>query len=449
MNRAALRVSGPVIAQGDAGFEAACATLLWNRLRPERRPEVIVRATSADDVVAAVRFARAEGLRVAVRSGGHSWCGAPLRDGGLLLDLGALDAVEIDGRRRVARVGPAVQGGAFARRLAAGGLCFPIGHCPTVALGGYLLGGGLGWNSGAWGPACASIAGIDVVTAAGELLHADARHDLLWAARGGGLGFPGIVTRFHLALQPLPRAITSVTVVHALHDAAEVIETLADATLPRELEVVAILGQAPPPAAAHCRDAGGRACIVGATVFADDATHASDVLRRLLHGRVGTGCLLRDEPQGSPLEVLGDATAAAFPTWHRYLAETAWIDAPPRDVVPILATRVRDAPSPRSQVLCAIPQASDAFDGAWSMSARMLALAYAVWDDPADDDANRAWHRELVAALDPLTVGRYAGESDLAWRPAQAEASFSPSSWLRLEAIRRRWDPDGTLHGWF
>lgn len=445
MNLAALRVSGRVIARGDAGFEAACA--LWNALRPSRRPDVIVRAASTDDVVAAVRWARGEGRRIGVKSGGHSWCGAPLRDGGLLLDLGALDAIEIDGN--VARVGPAVHGDALVRALAPHGLCFPIGHCPTVALGGYLLSGGLGWNSGTWGPACASIVGVDVVTADGSQVHASGDHELLWAARGGGLGFPGIVTRFHLALHPLPRAITSVAVVHALHDAAEVIEALADATLPRELEVVAILGDAPPPVAEQCRRAGGRACIVSVTAFADDATQASDMLGELLRGRAGKGCLLRDEPQPSPLDVLGRTTAAAFPERHRYLAETAWIDAPPRDVVPIVASRVIDAPARRSHALCAIPNAPDAFDGAWSMSARMLALVYAIWDDAAHDEANRAWHRELVAALDPQTVGRYAGESDLARRPTHAQASFAPSTWLRLEAIRRRWDPDGVLHGWF
>lgn len=388
MNLGALRVSGSVIARGDAEFEAACA--VWNALQPARRPDAVVRVASPDDVVAAVRFARAEGLRIAVRSGGHSWCGAPLRDGGLLVDLGALDAVEIEGR--LARVGPAVRGGEFARRLAADGLCFPIGHCPTVALGGYLVSGGLGWNSGAWGPACASIVAVDVVTADGAVVHASGDHELLWAARGGGLGFPGIVTRFHLALHPLPRAITSVAVVHRLHDAAEVIETLADATLPRELEVVAILGEAPPAAAARCRETGGRACIVSATAFADDASQASGVLRRLLRGRAGAGCLVRDEPRGSPLAVLGETTSAAFPERHRYLAETAWIDAPPRDVVPILTSRMIDAPSHRSHVLCALPMTADV-DGAWSMSARMLVLPYAIWDDAARDDANRAWHR--------------------------------------------------------
>lgn len=440
MNRAALRISGPVIARGDAGFEAACA--LWNHLRPDRRPDVVVRATSPDDVAAAVRWARSEGLRIAVKSGGHSWCGAPLRDGGLLLDLGALDTIEIDGS--VARVGPAVHGDVFARALAPHGLCFPIGHCPTVALGGYLLAGGLGWNSGAWGPACASIVGVDVVTADGAALHAAGDHELLWAARGGGPGFPGIVTRFHLALHPLPRAITSVAVVHALQDAAEVIEALADATLPRALEVVAILGEAPPPIAEQ-----RHACIVSATAFAEDATQASDMLRDLLRGRVGDGALLRDEPRDSPLDVLGATTAAAYPERHRYLAESAWIDAPPRDVVPALAARMRDAPSRRSHLLCAIPMAPVAFRGAWSMSARMLVQPYAVWDDPAHDDANRAWHGDLVAALDPFTVGRYVGEADLARRPSQAEAAFAATSWMRLEAVRRRWDPDDTLHAWF
>ena len=118
---------------------------------------MIVRVASERDVPEAIALARSEGLRIAVRSGGHSWCGSPLRDGGMLIDLSALRRIDIDLDSATATVQPAVTGGELAAELSRHGLAFPTGHCGSVAVGGYLLSGGLGWNSGALGPACASV----------------------------------------------------------------------------------------------------------------------------------------------------------------------------------------------------------------------------------------------------------------------------------------------------
>jgi FAD/FMN-containing dehydrogenase len=147
---------------------------VWNQLAPERRPDVIVRVASVPDVVAAVDFARGHGLRLAVRSGGHAWCGAALRDGGMLVDVANLDAIQIDGPRATAAIGPGAVSLDLAQRLARDRFAFPLGHCGSVRVGGYLLGGGVGWNAGAWGPACAGIEAVDVVTAEGRLLRATA-----------------------------------------------------------------------------------------------------------------------------------------------------------------------------------------------------------------------------------------------------------------------------------
>ena len=99
-----------------------------------------------------------------------------------------------------ASVGPGCAGNELVATLAEQELFFPAGHCVGVAVGGYLLQGGFGWNGRVHGPACSSVEAIDVVTADGELIRADAGQnaDLLWAARGSGPGFFGVVTRFHL-----------------------------------------------------------------------------------------------------------------------------------------------------------------------------------------------------------------------------------------------------------
>ncbi|MGW4800800.1 FAD-binding oxidoreductase, partial [Nonomuraea sp. NPDC004297] len=217
-------LQGPLVRRGEAGYEALRAAMVWNGLKPERFPDVIVQAASERDVRTAVRFARSAGLRVAVRSGGHNWVGSSVRDGGLLIDLSRLDACAVDTASATASAQPAVRGRELAAALAGHGLAFPFGHCGSVAIGGYLLSGGLGWNPGVWGPACLSVAEIEAVTASGEVVRCgeDENADLFWAARGAGPGFFAIVTRFRLRLSRLPVAITTSAYAFPLPDVADV-----------------------------------------------------------------------------------------------------------------------------------------------------------------------------------------------------------------------------------
>src|SRR5262249_8441016 len=152
------------------------------------------------------REAAADGRRIAVKSGGHNWRGACLRDDSLLLDLGALKRIEVEPESLLARAEPGVTHQELADAIVPHGLGFPIGHCPTVGLGGYLLAGGYGWNPRTWGTAGWSVDAIDAVTVDGEELLIDAVNppDLFWAARGGGGGFPAVALRYHLRLKPLP-----------------------------------------------------------------------------------------------------------------------------------------------------------------------------------------------------------------------------------------------------
>src|SRR5262249_34521118 len=147
-----------------------------------------------------------------------NWCGTPLRNGTLLLDLSGLDGLTIDPTAKSACVQPGVSSRAFGRALAAHELAFPVGHCGSVPMSGYLLSGGLGWDLGAWGPACATLRALEVITAAGTRITAtESSHaDLLWAARGAGSCFFAVATRFHLDVHPLPVGILTSTYVYPL-----------------------------------------------------------------------------------------------------------------------------------------------------------------------------------------------------------------------------------------
>jgi FAD/FMN-containing dehydrogenase len=446
-------IEGPVVRRGDEQYEATRQSMIWNAVKPDRFPEAIVSAASEADVVAAVELARSRGLQVAVRGGGHSWVGSPLRDGTLLIDLSALRELAIDEASRTASVQPAVTSSKLAEALAARGLAFPVGHCPSVGISGFLLSGGLGWNSGAWGPACMSLHAIDVVTPDGELVHAneDQHAELLWAARGAGPGFPGVVTRFHLALQPLPRAITTSTSVYALSELDAVAEWASGVvnSLPPTVELTLLVAPAP----AHVEaEPEGRVLIVTATAFQDSAEEATAALSPLEGSPVLGRALARNTNEPSPFDVLFRDFGGLWREGRRYASDNIWADADFIDILPRLRAHLGEAPSPESFAFAVVaPEpAEDAPeqqlpDMAFSMVGRAFVSCYAMWDDAADDAANQRWLPSVMAELAPLAIGHYLAETDLTAAQTRAERSFAQPNWDRLQELRRNLDPNGVF----
>ena len=152
-------MSGGIFWRNDTGYEHARRSAVSNGRKPNRFPDVIVRAQSNGDVVAAVQLAKERGLKIGIRSGGHSWAASFLRDGGMLLDLSQMNGFSVDVSTRTATIQPGLKGADLNRALLKDRLFFPSGHCMPVSLGGFLLQGGFGWNSRLWGrPAVASSA---------------------------------------------------------------------------------------------------------------------------------------------------------------------------------------------------------------------------------------------------------------------------------------------------
>jgi FAD/FMN-containing dehydrogenase len=136
----------PIIWRHSVGYEAARTQRVFNYRRPTRYPAAIVQATDEDHVVQAVNLANDLGCRVSIMSGGHSWAAWGVRDGAILIDLGQLYEFDLDEQTGVLKVAPGMTGRMVNRLLATHGRWFPGGHCPNVALGGFLLQGGIGWN---------------------------------------------------------------------------------------------------------------------------------------------------------------------------------------------------------------------------------------------------------------------------------------------------------------
>ncbi|MDT3776547.1 FAD-binding oxidoreductase [Nitrospira sp. MA-1] len=452
------RIAGKVTVATDAGYEDLRRSLIWNQLTPGRYPQVVVQVANEQDVIEAVRFARAQNLKVAVRGGGHSWVGFSLCDGSLLIDLGRLNQVSIDPMSRTAVVQPAVTGRELNRQLSAHGLAFPVGHCPSVPMSGFLLNGGLGWNSNIWGPACFSVEAAHVVTADGTLVvvNQEQHADLLWAIRGAGPGFFGVLTQFVLKLYPVPRAITTSTYFYPLSHMEEVgawAEGIAG-QLPREVELAMFCAPAPPAYIEQCRSGNGFVCLLTATAFLDSQRDAAARLNLLEACPVLSECLGKEVVQPTSLDALLDKGGMLWPDYHRALAETFWSNSSPVRPLATMRESFLHAPSSKSLGACIFATGSESSAAmlpaaAFSMTARTLLLCYAIWERPEDDDANRAWHCETIAALNRFAVGHYVGESDIIEELVRAERSFAPANWQRLQSLRHTYDPDRLFHTHF
>lgn len=448
------RIEGTVTTSTDQGYETLRCGMVWNHLTPARYPSAIVQAATEHDVVEAVRFAGAQGMKIAVRGGGHSWVGFSLHDGSLLIDLGHLKQLLIDTEAQLATVQPGVTGRELNDRLDQHKLAFPIGHCPSVPVGGFLLNGGLGWNSCRWGPACFSVDAANVVTADGNLVTAnDVQHaDMLWAVRGAGPGFFAVVTQYRLKLYQRPHTILASTYYYRLQDIEQVGSWAGSIAgqLPSDVEFTLFIAPAPPGLAESCRSANGFACILKATAFLDTEREAAAALSFLEQCPVAR-CLTKEVNRPASFDSLLTLGSRFWPERHRYRVDTLWSDSPPAQLLAIARDHFLHAPSFKSLALCTFSTGAGDYlarfpDAAFSLTAKMLLLCYAIWDQPDDDTANATWHRELMAALDSYAVGHYVGESDIVSQPARAERSFAQPNWQRLRSLRRKYDPNDAFH---
>ena len=237
--------AGDQFAPGDDGYDEA--RRVYNGLI-DRQPGLIARATGPADVAAAIAAARAQGLEVSVKGGGHSVAGRALTDGGLMIDLSGLKAIDVDADARTVTAGPGVIWGELNEATQAHGLAVTGGVISTTGIAGLTLGGGLGWLMPKYGLALDNLLSAEVVLADGRVLtaSADENADLFWGLRGGGGNF-GVVTSFTYGLHEVGPTITGGLIAHPLAAAGEFLRFYREWTagIPDELMAVAALVDAP------------------------------------------------------------------------------------------------------------------------------------------------------------------------------------------------------------
>jgi FAD/FMN-containing dehydrogenase len=438
-------VAGTVIVPGDADYESARRT--WNHAI-DRYPAMIVRCSGTADVVAAVRFARSEGLPIAIRGGAHSLAGFSTCDDGLVIDLSNMHAVHVDPRAGRARAQGGTTWKQFDRETQLYGLATTGGLVSSTGLGGLTLGGGIGHLVRKHGLSCDNLISAELVSADGHIVRAAAHEnpELFWALRGGGGNF-GVVTSLELALHPVGPTVLGGPIFYPGDEAAQVIsgwrEAIADA--PDELSSLINLTAAPPlpflPEPVH----GSRIAVVLACYAGDiDKGEAAVAALRRLGNPIAD--LLAPIPYVA-LQQLFDPLLE--PRGAANYFTSAFLDGVPEAAVnTLVGTHARSALPPTNSELhvyrlggamSRVGEDSTAF--AHRGSPYLLEVT-ARTEDPADFPPIVEWARRAREDMSKFGSGQYV---NFTGEGGAERAAYPPQTYARLAEVKRRYDPDNVF----
>jgi len=438
---------GKVFRPDDIGYDES--RTVFNKMH-DRRPGLIVRCSGTADVVDAVRFAAKQGLLLAVRSGGHSVASNSSCEGGLVIDLSAMNHVHVDARRRVAEVAGGATWGDVDRETALYGLVTPGGAVSTTGVAGLTLGGGIGWLMRKHGLACDGLLAAQVVAASGEVVTASAKEnaDLLWALQGGGGNF-GVVTRLELQLHPMEAEVLVALPIYGVDQAPSVLPAWREwaATIPDEVMTNAIFWTIPgPPMPPELH---GKAVFITPALYAGKADAAEAVLEPLRQ----LGTPLFDLTQAMPFALgLQRAFDPFFGELGQHISywKATFLDDLSDSAIDLILRRAGERPDPWT--LINIPRLGGAFarkgpgDTAFGdRSARFMLSIDGNWHDPAQNAPNVAWVRRFWDDLLPYSTGRnyvnfLGDEGDLT--PSQAlTRSVYQENYERLVDVKTKYDP--------
>jgi hypothetical protein len=438
---------GELFLSTDAGFEDAAMGRIFNGRRPDRRPEAVLFAESDNDLKQAVALAKEKGWQIAIRSGGHSWAAWSVREGSLLVDLSRLQEVSMDQATGIATARPALKGGEVLDPwLAERDRFFNGGHCPTVGIGGFLLQGGQGWCARGWGWAAESVVAIDVLTAAGEIVRADANQnqDLYWAARGAGPSFPGIVTNFHLQTRPRFKHVGHTVQVFKMSDFKEVMQWMYEAhnQISPDVEIVCV-SLTPPSVNGEPRE---RVFVVTGVALVDSHEEAAIALAPFQENPIIDRALVNEKHITSSLAQQREEQIRMNPEHWRYFVDNIWVDGETDEIIEKIEPLFRDLPEPEAfTIWFSMGPVREIPDMAFSMQSEIYFSAYTVWEDEADDERMQGWTANAVRTMEPWTKGQYLGDSDLSKRQVKF---MSDENFAKLKTIQAVRDPQNLFVGY-
>src|SRR5574341_737579 len=405
-------VKGQVIAPDDAGYDQGRAVFYGGI---DRYPAAIVRVADASDVSRVVTLARETGVELAVRSGGHSVAGHGVSEGGIVLDLSNMKALDIDHEARTAWA-----------------------ETGSVGIGGITLGGGVGFLVRKYGLTIDDLLAAEIVTADGQILHvsADSHPDLFWAIQGGGGNF-GVATRFKCRLQPVETVVGGMLILPATPDVIAGFIAEAEAA-PEELSAIANVMVAPPmpflPPEAH-----GKLIVMGMLVYAGEVEAGERALApfRALAEPIADMLKPMSYPEIYPPEPEDYHPVAA--------ARTLFMDQVGKREAELIVERLQASTAMMAVTqlrvlggaMARVPADATAFA---HRSRRIMANVAALVTQPEELSAHEPWVADFAAALTNGEAGAYVNFLGNEGEERVREA-YPGQTWDRLRAVKARYDP--------
>lgn len=424
-----------VIVPGDSAYEDARRIFSGNI---DRKPAAIVQVQNTDDVARVILFAKEHNMELAVRSGGHSTAGHSTTDGGIVLDLSLLKAMDIDISSKTAWAQTGLTADEYTKKASAYGLVTGFGDTGSVGIGGITLGGGIGYLVRKYGLTIDDVLAADIVTANGETLYTDPQMhpDLFWAIRGGGGNF-GVVTRFRYRLHELKAVLGGMLILPATPDTIASFISEAEAA-PDDLSTIANIMTAPPlpfiPSLYH-----GKPVIMATLTFAGDIASGERVIAPFRNIAPPLTDIIRPM---SYAEVYPEDQKGYHPITASY---TMFLDS----VSPVSAGTIIDYIS-RSKASMAVIQLR-VLGGAMARippdatafahrKSRIMANIAAVYERPDDHDVHETWVAAFADAIRQTDTGAYVNFLGSEGQ-ARIHAAYPNTTWERLQTIKTRYDP--------
>jgi FAD/FMN-containing dehydrogenase len=416
---------------------------IWNG-SIDRFPALIARCAGVADVIEAVRFGRDTGLRTAVRSGGHSFPGQSVCDGGLVIDLSLMKGVRVDPEAHTARAQAGVLLGELDRETQAFGLAVPAGIVTHTGLAGLTLGGGIGWLMRKYGLTVDQLVSVDLVTADGELVKASEREnpDLFWGVRGAGGNF-GIVTEFEFRLNPLGPTVLAGPIFWPMEESASVLRFYRDwiTDVPDELTTI-VVHRMMPPLPAVPPDLHGVPVVTVICCYAGPVEEGERVVRPMKE----FGTPLLDLCQPKPFVEHQSMFDPSFPNGWWYYFRSCDIAELSDEVIDIVSDRAPRMTSPLTAfpifhlggAISRVGEDETAFNGRTSGHTININATTATSEGFEEE---REWSRSFWTALQPYHTSVYVNflmdEGEDRIRQAYGSERYD-----RLKGLKRRYDPE-------
>ncbi|MBN4076340.1 FAD-binding oxidoreductase [Gemmatimonas aurantiaca] len=434
-------VGGKFISPQDANYHETRA--IWNGMI-DKKPGLIVQCVSSVDIQACVRFAGQHKILTSIRGAGHNIAGSAVTNGGLMIDLSLMKEVKVDVANKLANVQPGATLGDVDAATQKHALAVSTGINSTTGIAGLTLGGGFGWNSRKHGMTCDNLKSVEIVTADGNILHADEQEnsDLFWAVRGGGGNF-GVVVNFEFNLFELGPQVLSGLLIFSQSEAESILKKYREyaPTLSPETSIWVVLRQAPPLPFLAEEHHGKDVVVLALCSSADEEKSLKEIepvrnFGTLLGEHVGMQPFVDWQQAFDPL-----LTPGARNYWksHNFASLS---DGAIEQAVKYSGS----LPSGECEIFIAqlgevaSEPAPDAM--AWShRDAAYVLNVHSRWQDEADDDKCRTWARDFYEATKPFATGGVYVNFMTEDETDRVSAAYG-QGYEKLQSIKKKYDPE-------